>query len=68
MSILIGPFKGLGEGRIQGYSIWIVQKDTEFNEDEAAPKLALIIRMGAGQLKVPIRDGYIPTPTLLVAG
>ena len=68
MSIFIGPFEGLGGGRSQGYSIWVVRKDTEFNEDEAPLKQDSIIRMGAGQLKVPIRDGYMPTPTLPVAG
>ena len=43
-----------------------MRKDTDFNEDEAPLKLDPIIRMGAGQLKVPIRDGYIPTLTLPV--
>ena len=45
-----------------------MRKETEFNEDEAPPKLDPIIRMGVGKIKVPIRDGYIPTPTLPVAG
>ena len=67
MSVSIGLFKGLGEGRIHGFSIWVVQKDTEFNEDEAPPKLDPIIRTGAGQLKFPIRDGYMATPTLPVS-
>ena len=44
-----------------------MEKDIEFDEDEAPPKLDPIIRMGAGQLKVHIREGYIPTPTLPVA-
>ena len=42
-------------------------KDTEFKEDESPPKLDPIITTGAWQLKVPKREGYIPTPTLLVA-
>ena len=67
MSISIGLLKGLGVGRIQGSSIWEVRKYTELNEDEAPPKLDPIIRMGVGQLKVTIKDGYMPTPTLLVA-
>ena len=68
MLVLVGTLKVLSEGRIQGYSIWVVKKDTEVNDDEAPPKLYPIIRTGAGQLKVPIRDGYIPTLTLPVAG
>ena len=68
MSISIGLFEGLSDGRIQGSSIWVVKKDTKFNEDEAPLKLDPIIRMGSGQLNVPIRDGYIPTPTLPVVG
>ena len=67
-SISIGLFERIGVGRIQGSSIWEVQKDTEFNEDEAPSKLDLIIRTGAGQLNFPIRDRYIPTPTLPVVG
>ena len=68
MSVSIGPFERLGVGRIQGSSIWEVQKDTEFNEDEAPPKLYLITITGAGQLNVPRRDRYIPTPTLPIVG
>ena len=68
MFVSTGTLKVLGEGRIQGSSIWVVQKDTEFNKDDAPPKLDQIIITGVGQIKVPIREGYIPTPTLLVAG
>ena len=45
-----------------------MRKDTEFDEDEAPPKLDPIIGTGAGQLKVHIIEGYIPTATLLVVG
>ena len=34
---------------------------------EASSELDLIMRIGAGQLKLPMRDGYMPTPTLPVA-
>ena len=67
MSVLVGTLEVLSEGRIQGASIWVVRKYTEFNEDEGPPKLDPIIRTSVGQLKVPIREGYIPTPTLPVA-
>ena len=67
MSVLTGTLEVLDEGRIQGSSIWVLRKDTKFDEDESPPKLDPIIRMDAGQLKVPIREGYIPTPTFPVA-
>ena len=68
MLVSVGTLEVLNGGRIQGYSIWVVQKDIEFHEDESPSKLDPIIRTGAGQLNVPIRDGYITTPTLPVAG
>ena len=43
-------------------------KGTDLTDVEAPSKLDPIMRTGAGQLKVPMRDGYIPTPTLPVAG
>ena len=67
MFVSIGPTEELDEGRIQGSSIWVVRKYTEFNEDEAPQKLDPIISMDVGQLKVSIREGYIPTSTLPVA-
>jgi len=45
-----------------------VRKDTDFVDLEAPPTLDPTMRIGAEQLKVPIRDGYIPTPTLPVSG
>ena len=66
MLVSMGTLEVLGEGRIQGSSIWVVRKDTKFDEDEAPPKLDPIIRTGAGQLKVTISEGYIPTLTFLV--
>ena len=56
----------LGEGRVQGSSICEVRKGTELNDVESLPRLEPIIRMGATQLKFPINEGYMPTPTLSV--
>ena len=58
----------LGEGRIQGSSIWVVRKDTKVVDVKASSEQDPIMRIGAGQLKLPMRDGYMPIPTLLVAG
>ena len=65
---ICGSLKVLGEGIIQGYSIWVVQKDTEVVDVEASSEQDPIMRIGAGQLKLPMRDGYMPTPTLPVVG
>ena len=46
----------------------VVRKDTDLIDDKASLELEPIIRIGVGQLKLPIRDGYMPTPTLPVAG
>ena len=66
-SVSMGSHEGFGVGRIQGSSIWFVQKDTDLIDEKSSPEQDPIIRMGAGQPKLPIRDGYMPTPTLLVA-
>ena len=68
MSVLMSSHEGFGVGIIQGSSIWFMQKDTDLTDNEASPELDPIIRMGAEQLKLPMRDGYMPTPTLPVAG
>ena len=64
----MGSHEGFGVGRIQGSSIWVVRKDTDLTDDEASLELDPIIRTGAEQLKLPMRDGYMPTPTLPVDG
>ena len=60
--------KVLEEGRVQGFSICEVRKGIELNDVEALPRLEPIIRTRAGQLKVPINEGYMPTPTFSVVG
>ena len=43
-----------------------MRKDIDLTDVEASLELDPIIRIGAGQLKLPIRDGYMPTPKLPV--
>ena len=44
-----------------------MRKDIDLIDVEASPELDPIIRIDVGQLKLPMRDGYMPTPTLPVA-
>ena len=45
-----------------------ITKDIDLIDVEASQELEPIIRIGAGKLKLPMRDGYMPMPTLPVAG
>ena len=58
----------LREGRVQGSSKYVVQNETELNDDESLPTMELISRIGYAILKDPISDVYIPKPTFLVVG
>ena len=68
MLVLTSSRDVLSVGRIQGYFIWVVRKDTEVVDVEASLEQDPIMRIDAGQLKLPMRDGYMPTPTLPVTG
>ena len=45
-----------------------MQKDTDAIYVKASSELDPIMRISAGQLKLPMRDGYMPTHTLPFAG
>ena len=45
-----------------------MKNGTELIGDESLLGLEIIDRSHAKKLKVPINDGYIPTPTFLVVG
>ena len=71
MPILVGleySSEVLGEGRVQGSSKCEMRNGFELNDDDSLPRLEPIVRIGVEILKVPIKYGYIPTPTFSFFG
>ena len=59
-------FEVLEKGRFIGLSKYIVQNGTKLTSDESLPGVDLIAKIGFEILKVPIKYGYILTPTFSV--